>query len=702
MTAEISYPETRRDDVVEDHFGTKVADPYRWLEDADSADTADWVRRQNAVTRAHLEGLPHRQWFSDTMSAILHRPRAGIPEKKSGWYFVSRNDGSQNQDVWFVADSLDGLLAGGRVILDPNVLSADGTTSVSRFTVSPDGRFLAYAVSEGGSDWHTFRIREVATGEDADDVVDQTKFSLPSWLPDSRSYLYVRFPDSGRATGTTTTALGGGRLMLHRVGTDQADDELVLHFPENDQLLPVVQISEDHQYAVASIFEGTENRNRVWVYRIVSENGVSRLSEPIKLFDEPVAEFGYVAAGGQNLYFFTDLDAPRGRVVEVNLDAYPGSGLPDLVEVVPPGGDTIAGVAAAADALVTISLADAQPVVALHRHGQDPQRLDLRAGAIAGWDCREGDEEGFLGLSTVTTPIQAYGFSASTGALRDLSDLVPAGESTFVPPEITTERQRATSADGTQVPYFLIRPADTPADGPRPTLLYGYGGFKIPVLANYSPGFAGWLAAGGVVAIANLRGGGEYGTEWYEDGRLANKQHVFDDFIAVAEHLTETGVTTPAQLAIHGRSNGGLLVGAVMTQRPDLAAVAIPGVGVLDILRFHKFTIGAAWISDYGNPDVESDFQQALKYSPLHNVRAGARYPATLVLTGDHDDRVVPLHSHKFTAALQAAQAADAPVLTRIETSTGHGMGKPTAMVAAEWADALAFAAHHTGLVPPG
>ncbi len=701
MTAEISYPQTRRDDVVEDHFGTKIADPYRWLEDADSSDTAEWVRRQNEVTQSHLAALPHRQWFTDTLSAILHRPRAGVPEKKSGWYFVSRNDGTQNQDVWFVADSIDALLAGGRVILDPNTLSTDGTTSVSGFSVSPDGRFLAYAVSEGGSDWHTFRIRDVATGEDTDDVVDQTKFSLPSWLPDNNSYLYLSFPDSGRADGTTTAALGGGRLMLHRLGTHQSEDDLVLHFPENDQLLPWVQISEDHHYAVVSIAEGTESKNRVWVYRIDSTDGVSRLGEPIKLFDEPIAEFGYIAADGTNLYFFTDLDAPRGRVVMVDLDAYQGSGLPELVEAVPSGDDTIAGVAAAADALVTISLADAQPVVALHRHGQDAEQLEIGAGAIAGWDCREGDDEGFLGLSTVTTPIQAYGFSASTGELRDLADLVPQGTSTFVPPEITTERRRATSADGTQVPYFLIRSTDSPADGPRPTLLYGYGGFKIPVLANYSAGFAGWLAAGGVVAIANLRGGGEYGTEWYEDGRLANKQHVFDDFIAVGEHLSETGVTTPAQLAIHGRSNGGLLVGAVMTQRPDLAAVAIPGVGVLDILRFHKFTIGAAWISDYGNPDVEAEFANALKYSPLHNVRPGTRYPATLVLTGDHDDRVVPLHSHKFTATLQAAQAADRPVLARIETSTGHGMGKPTAMVAAEWADALAFAAHHTGLVPP-
>jgi prolyl oligopeptidase len=701
MTADLRYPETRRDDVVEDHFGMPIADPYRWLEDADSPDTADWVRRQNAVTNAYLEALPHRQWFTDTLSAILHRPRAGIPEKKSGWYFVNRNDGTQNQDVWFVADSIDALLDGGRVILDPNTLSDDGTTSVSGFTVSGDGKQLAYAVSEGGSDWHTFRIRDIATGDDTDDVVGQTKFSLPNWLPDSRSYLYLHFPESGRSEGTETSALGGGRLMLHRVGSPQAADELVLHFPENDQLMPWVQISEDDRYAVVSIAEGTESKNRVWVYEIGSTEGVSTLSDPVKLFADPVAEFGYVAANGRNLYFSTDLDAPRGRVVMVDLDAYNGIGLPELVEAIPSSEDTLAGVAAAGEALVTIALADAQPVVALHHHGKDPHQLDVGAGAIAGWDCREGDDEGFLGLSTVTTPVQAYGFSAATGALRDLSGLVPGGRSTFVPPEITTERRHATSKDGTSVPYFLIRPASAPVDGPRPTLLYGYGGFKIPVLASYSAGFAGWLAAGGTVAVANLRGGGEFGTEWYDDGRLANKQHVFDDFIAVGEHLAESGVTTPAQLAIHGRSNGGLLVGAVMTQRPDLAAVAIPGVGVLDILRYHLFTIGAAWISDYGNPEVEADFHVALKYSPLHNVRANTSYPATLVLTGDHDDRVVPLHSHKFTASVQAAQAGAAPVLARIETSTGHGMGKPTAMVAAEWADALAFAAHHTGLVPP-
>ncbi|HET9778720.1 MAG TPA: prolyl oligopeptidase family serine peptidase [Propionibacteriaceae bacterium] len=326
----------------------------------------------------------------------------------------------------------------------------------------------------------------------------------------------------------------------------------------------------------------------------------------------------------------------------------------------------------------------------------------MAGGAVVGLNAKRGDAEAFIGLSSVTSPTHSYLIETSSAAVTSLKGLVqPAADASAVP-QTVIERRRAISKDGTPVPYFLIARADADRSRPQPTLLYGYGGFKIPVLADYRPGWPCWLAAGGLLAIANLRGGGEFGTAWYEAGRLANKQNVFDDFVAVAEHLNQTGVTTTQQLALHGRSNGGLLVGAVMTQHPDLAAAALPAVGVLDLLRFHLFTIGAAWISDYGDPNDPEQFAQSLAYSPLHNVRPGTSYPATLVLTGDHDDRVVPLHSHKFTAALQHAQAGDQPILTRIEVSTGHGIGKPTSLIAAEWADLLAFAAHHTGLRASG
>lgn len=695
------YPETRREDVVDDLHGTRVADPYRWLEDPDSEETVEWVRRQNVVTDEHLAELRDRDWFSRTMSAIVHRPRAGVPLKKGGAYFVSRNDGSQAQDVWYVADALEDLLDGGRVILDPNTLSEDGTDSVSGFTVSKDGHYLAYTVSEGGSDWQNFRLLDLASGEPVEDVPIQTKFSSATWLPDNASYLYSDFAHSGHAAGTQTHANAAPQLRLHRLGEEQSRDELILEFPDNDQLMFWGQLSHDQQFLALTIVEGTENRNRLWIYPVETEDGQSRLGDPVKLIDEPIAEFDFIRSRGNTLFLGTDLEAPRGRVVSVDLDAFSRTGKAEFVEVVPEGEVTLLGAGAAGDVLITLALEDAAPRIDRYDlDGKHRGRLEIPGGALVGFDSEAEDADVFIGMSSVTSPTVAYHVDPASGDVRPLEGLVPTGTGTFTPPMVTTTRRTATSVDGTSVPYFLIMADGVDDSIPRPTLLYGYGGFKIPVLADYRPGWSGWLAAGGVLAIANLRGGGEFGSEWYDAGRLDHKQHVFDDFIAVAEHLQETRVTTSDQLALHGRSNGGLLVGAVMTQRPDLAAVAIPGVGVLDLLRFHKFTIGAAWVSDFGNPDDPDQFATALAYSPLHNVRDGTSYPATLVLTGDHDDRVVPLHSHKFTATMQRAQSGDRPVLTRIEVATGHGMGKPTAMVAAEWADLLAFAAHHTGLAP--
>jgi prolyl oligopeptidase len=401
------------------------------------------------------------------------------------------------------------------------------------------------------------------------------------------------------------------------------------------------------------------------------------------------------------LYLRTDLEAEAGRLVALDLGVIEDSGQVRWSEVIPESEHTLLDAKAAGDGFVLVYLADAQPrIVRTGLDGSSPRDIEIAGGAVVGLNTKRGDPEAFIGLSSATSATQSYLIDAKSGAVTPLTELVQPSADVFAPPQIVTERHTAISKDGTPVPYFLIAPADADRSRPQPTLLYGYGGFKVPVLADYRPGWPCWLAAGGLLAIANLRGGGEFGTAWYEAGRLVHKQNVFDDFAAVAEHLKQTGVTTAEQLAVHGRSNGGLLVGAVLTQHPDLAAAALPAVGVLDLLRFHHFTIGAAWISDYGNPDEPEQFAQALAYSPLHNVRPGTSYPATLVLTGDHDDRVVPLHSHKFTATLQNAQSGDQPILTRIEVSTGHGLGKPTALIAAEWADLLAFAAHHTGLRP--
>ncbi|WP_433168350.1 prolyl oligopeptidase family serine peptidase [Kribbella sp. CA-247076] len=683
----MTYPESRRDDVVETLHGRQIADPYRWLEDPDAPDTQDWVTRQNAFTEAELSTYPERAWFQRTMSAILARPRAGVPVKKAGWYFVGRNDGTQAQDVVYVAESLDELVSGGRVLIDPNTLSEDGTDSLGSFTVSPDGKYFAYGVNESGSDWTTFRLLDIATGTPVDDVVNEAKFCEATWLPDSSAYLYLHYPASGRSEGTETASLTGGRLMLHKVGTPQSLDELVLSFPENDRYFITPEVSEDDRYLVVHITEGTDPATRLWVYPITSDG----LGEPVKLVDEFADELTFVRMSGDDLVLRTDRDAPRGRVVLASLDGA-------FTDLVPEGDGTMQAVRGTASGLAVLTLADAQPVLTLYAlDGSDARVVDAPGGGVVGLNASAEHDEVFVGLSTPTDPTLSYVVSASAGEVRALPELVR-GSGGFTSPTISVERRLE---PGREVPYFVISRADLDYSAPRPTMLYGYGGFRIPILAEYRPGWPAWLAAGGVLVIANLRGGGEYGSEWHDAGRLKNKQNVFDDFIAVAEHLRDTGITTPEQLAIHGRSNGGLLVGAAMTQRPDLFAVALPGVGVMDMLRFHLFTVGAAWVSDFGHPDDPDQFADLLAYSPLHRLRDGTAYPATLVVTGDHDDRVVPLHSHKFIAALQHAQSASVPVLTRVEVNTGHGFGKPAAMIASEWADLLAFAAHHVGLVPP-
>lgn len=693
------YPETRREPLVESLHGHPIADPYRWLEDADAPDVAAWVTEQRTFTEDALAALPERDWFRERMHRIVGRPRAGMPVCRGGRWFGSRNDGSSAQDVWYSASTLDELLAGGEVLLDPNTWSADGTSSLSTFSVARDGSLLCYARSDGGSDWQHMRVLDLRTGVDLDDEVT-AKFTSPTWLPDHRSYLYTTFDQASDARGTATEGLGVAKLMIHRL---DGEDELLLSLLDEPQAMAFGQVSHDGRWLVVSIVTGTENVNRLWVYPLSVVDGRADVGEPIKVVAEAIAEFVFVrvAESGDGhpwLYLQTDLDAPRGRVVRVDL-ARVAEGEVAFDAVIAETADTLVGVEAAGERLLLDYLADATSVVvAADLTGGDQQRLDLPAGALIGLDGDPDRAEALAAFSTVDTPNRSFLLDVGTDAVavRELP-LLP--ESDAVAPPYTVRRERARSADGTHVPYFLITPDDG-ASGPRPTLLYGYGGFKIPVQADYRPGWSAWLAAGGALAIANLRGGGEFGTDWYDDGRLANKQHVFDDFIGVAEHLIATGVTTAAQLAIHGRSNGGLLVGAAMTQRPELFGAALPTVGVLDVLRFHKFTIGAAWISDYGDPDTPEGFATALAYSPLHHVREGVPYPPTLVCTADHDDRVVPLHSFKFGAALQHAQSGDAPVLIRIEHAAGHGAGKSLGMVADEWADVLAFAAHHTGLVP--
>lgn len=659
-------------------------DPFRWLEDAGSR-TQEWVRAQNEAARSHLDALASRPWFVRTMQSVVGRPRAGTPHKVGGRYVVSRNDGTQQQDLWFVADTLDELVSGGRLLIDPNTLSEDGTSSLAGLTASRDGRYLAYQVSEAGSDWMSVQLLEPASGRVLDDVVTGVRFSEATWLPDHASYLYLHFSGA---------ALEGGRLMRHYVGESQVTDELVLELPEEPRLLIIPELTHDGRWLVLHLHEGTSERNRLWVCPVSTESGAATIGEPLRVVDEAYAGFQLVRGDLTGLHLLTDHDAPLRKVVRLDLEAS------ESVDVVPEQEHLLEHALGAGDELVVVHLVDARPRITRHAlDGSPPAEVDVDGGALVALHGEVGDDEVFLGVSSVTRPATPYRLDLGTGELSELA-LAPVGDTSWKPPQVRTERCRATSADGTPVPYFLVR--GDPGDGPRPTLLWGYGGFGVPVLASYQEIFVGWLAAGGALAIANLRGGGEFGSAWHDAGRLRHKQNVFDDFEAVGDHLVATGVTTHAQLALHGRSNGGLLVAATVNQRPDLAAVSLPVVGVLDMLRFHLFTIGAAWVPDYGSPDDPEMVDVLAAYSPLHNLRGGTAYPATLVVTGDHDDRVVPAHSFKYAAALQQAQGGDAPVLVRIETSTGHGAGKPVSAVVQEAADLLAFAAEHTGLSPLG
>ncbi|WP_350352006.1 prolyl oligopeptidase family serine peptidase [Microbacterium sp. A8/3-1] len=697
------YPETRRDEVVDVLHGVPVADPYRWLEDADSRDTAEWVRRQNAFTESYLAQLPERDWFRRRMSEELSRPRGGAPRKLGGRYFVSRNDGTWNQNRWFMADTLDELRSGGgRLVLDPNEWAADGSASVVGFEVTDDGRLLNYVVSEGGSDWCDYRLLDLETGERRPDAFIQSKGLPPIWLPDCSSYVYARPMQGAAMSGTETEATGRWRILLHDVGTPGASDRVLLDQEERPNALYHLAITHDRRWLVVQLHEGTALTNRLWVFPLSAENGRTVIGPPLRVIDDDVAAFEFIRVEDDRLYCRTDLDAERGRVISIDLAAFAASGTRVVREVVGESASTLSSVLPAGDELILFRLVDAVPRLDRHSLTGDhlgtsvvPPGEPIRTGC---WASPSSDEY-FLAWTTPTRLSFPLVGTVESNRLEPLDS--PATRGVVEPIEVTVAQEWAVSRDGTRIPYFLVRAPGKDAAGPRPTLLWGYGGFGISIGTAYHPVLAaGWIAAGGTVAIANLRGGGEFGAAWHDAGKGANKQNVFDDFIAVGERLKSTGVTGPDQLVIQGVSNGGLLVGAVITQRPDLAAVALPGVAVLDMLRFHRFTFGAAWISDYGDPEDRRDFEVARAYSPLHNARP-AEYPATLVTTGDHDDRVVPLHSHKFTATLQREQRGPAPILTRIETAGGHGGGKGKAKLVDELSDLLAFAAHHSGLATP-
>lgn len=671
--AKLAYPTPERSDVVDDYHGTKVADPYRGLEDPDSPATVRWIEAENALTRAYIDAVPERESIEKRLSALWNYERISPPSHEGGRWFWSRNDGLQNQSV-LMTSTRPGV--DGRVLLDPNTLKADGTISFNGSATSKDGKRFAYQLSEAGSDWNTVRVKDLETGRDLPDVLEWIKFSGLSWAPDASGFYYSTYPEHD-ATGTK--ALANHTLYFHRLGTKQADDVVVYARPDQPQWGFGGGVTDDGEMLVISQTAGTEQKNRVHLKSLKDP------SAPIvKLFDAFDAEYAFLAKQGSRLWFQTDKDAPNGRIVAVDL-----TNPTELVTVVPESKNAIEGSVAAGGKLVVTYLVDAANE--LRVYALDGRDLGVIAtpplGSVGTFAGDFDVPEAFFSYTSTTTPTEVWRWDAKTGkAARFWSPKVP-----FATDEYVTERSFYASKDGTKIPLYVSRRKDVPLAKDTPCLLYGYGGFNVAIKPSFSPGVLAWMELGGTYAVANLRGGSEYGREWHDAGTLERKQNVFDDFIAAAEHLIAKGWTSTPKLAIHGRSNGGLLVGACMTQRPDLYGAAIPGVGVLDMLRYHKFTIGWAWASDYGRSDDPAAFRYLSAYSPLHVLKTGACYPPTLVTTGQHDDRVVPAHSFKFAAALQAAQGCDNPCLVRIETRGGHGAGKPTALQIEELADQWAF-----------
>ncbi len=673
------YPPTRRVDVVETLHGVEVPDPYRWLEDLDSPETGEWVQAQNAVTFPYLHSLPDRKKLEEELTLLWNYQRYGLPEKHGDLYFFTRNEGLQNQGVLYVSEGLD---ADPRVLLDPNTLSEDGTVSVAGAAVSPNGKYLAYGISSGGSDWREWRVRRVDTTDDLEDRVEWIKFSEASWTVDSQGFFYSRYDDPNG--DILEEANYFQKIYYHRLGEPQERDRLVYERPDHKDWGLRGVVTDDGRYLIIQVDKGTDERNRIY-YRDLNGS-----AEVVELLDEFDASYSFVGNVGTLFWFLTDLEAPRGRLIQIDTRRPHRE---HWVELVPQGEHTLRAVSALNHSFVLSYLRDAHSYVEIRKlNGEKIRALELPGiGTVAGFEGKIDDRETFYRFSSFVDPGTIYHFDLASGESRvHRRSIID-----FDPSAYETRQVYYESKDGTRVPMFITLRKGLELNGKNPTLLYGYGGFNIPLTPGFSVANAVWMKNGGIYAVPSLRGGGEFGEEWHQAGMKGNKQNVFDDFIAAAEWLIEMKYTSTRHLGIAGASNGGLLVGACLTQRPDLFGAAIAAVGVLDMLRFHKFTIGWAWVSDYGSPDDPEDFRSLHAYSPYHNIRDGEHYPPTLLTSADHDDRVVPSHSFKFAARLQEAQGGSSPVLIRIATRAGHGAGKPTSMQIEEAADRLAFLSRH-------
>jgi prolyl oligopeptidase len=682
----LTYPQAARGDVVDDHHGTKVADPYRWLEDADSAETRQWIDAQNAVTQQYLASIPQRDALRARLTELWNYERYTIPYSRGGRYLFSKNDGLQNQNVLYAADGKD---SEPRVLIDPNTLSKDGTVALGGMSLTKDGKLLAYSLADGGSDWVTFRVRDLATGKDRDDKVEWVKFSGASWFED-RGFFYSRF-DAPKAGEKLTGSNRFHKLFFHVLGTPQGEDLLIYQRPEDGELNVSGQVSDDEKFLVIGVRKGTQRRNVIAIANLPSDRSklVPEVRELIGGFD---ASYAFVGNRGSTLWFRTDKDAPRGRVIAVDA-ANPDRGA--WKTVIPEGPDRLVSVSHVGGRLIATYLKDARSLVRVFEaDGKLVRDVGLPGiGTASGFDGDPGDPETFYSFTSFTDPGSIWRYDVATGR----STVFRRPRLQFDPSAFETKQVFYPSKDGTKVPMFLTHEKGLAPSPDTPVLLYAYGGFDISLTPSFSVTQLVWMERGGIYAVANLRGGGEYGEDWHKAGMKDKKQNVFDDFIAAAEFLIANRHTSSRRLATFGGSNGGLLIGATMIQRPDLFGACMPAVGVMDMLRFHKFTVGWGWVPEYGTADDPADFRVLHAYSPYHNLRP-AKYPPTLVTTADHDDRVVPAHSFKFAAALQHAQQGEAPVLIRIDTRAGHGAGKPTAKQIEEAADRLAFLTKELGL----
>ncbi len=674
-----SYPETRKDPAVSDNYhGTEVKDPYRWLEDDNSAETKAWVSAQNAVTDAYLKAIPQRGEIRDRLRKLWNYERVGLPEEQGGKWFFVKNSGLQDQGVLYVADSLAGE---PRLLLDPNTMSKDGTVALASFRPSEDGKLLAYATSGGGSDWNEIHVRDIATGKDLADHLKWVKFSGISWAKDGSGFYYSRY-DAPAEGAALTQKNEFQKLFFHKIGETQDKDALVYERKDQPQWGIGGGVTEDGAYLALGITQGTDPKNRFFYKSLATPD-----SKVVELLPDADADYSFIGNDGPVFYFMTDLDAPRHRVIAIDTN---NPDRKNWKEIIPQAAEPLDDVSRVGGKFFVTYMKDARSrVFRFDGDGKNPLELELPGiGTVGGFGGKDKDTKVFFAFTSFTEAGAIYQLDVATAK----QELWRKPKVEFDSSPYITEQVFFESKDGTKVPMFIVRKKDAPMDGSNRTLLYGYGGFQISMQPGFAVTRAVWLERGGILVVVNLRGGGEYGTEWHDAGRLMKKQNVFDDFIGAAETLIKKGYTKPENLAIQGGSNGGLLIGACMTQRPELFGAALPAVGVMDMLRFQKFTIGWGWQNEYGSSDNAEQFPLLYRYSPLHALKPGTRYPATLVTTADHDDRVVPAHSFKFAARLQECQVPDGPpVLIRVETSAGHGAGTALSKVIERAADEWAF-----------